>query len=171
VEACYPRKERQYSLTRVVKGQNGMKLIEMVGLILRRGMESEDWDQTEEEIVESMLFQGYDVNEINMAISVAQRLREQVERRQFVGRPPQSNRIFEFLEQIRLTPKARGYLLTLIHSGAITPMQREEIVEKTLFIDAPEIGLEEIQYVTQMVLAGEDFTQEPNDEQQSGWYH
>lgn len=148
-----------------------MKLIEMVGFILRRGMETEDWDQAEEEIVESMLLQGYDVNEINMAISVAHRLRDQLERRQFGPATMQSNRIFKLLEEIRLTSRARGYLLNLVHSGAITPIQREEIVEKTLFVDAAEIGLEEVQYVTQMVLAGEDFTREPSDESQSNWYH
>lgn len=148
-----------------------MKLIEMVGLFLRRGMEAEDWDQAEEEIVESMLFQGYDMNEINMAVSVAQRLREQLGRRQNLSSAIRSNRIFEQLEQIRLTPEARGYLIRLLHSGAITPSQREEIVEKTLFLDVAEIGLEEVQYVTQTVLAGDDVTREPGDDMQSTWYH
>jgi uncharacterized protein Smg (DUF494 family) len=148
-----------------------MKLIEMVGFILRRGMETEDWDQTEEEIVESMLFQGYDINDINVALSVAHRLRQQLEQRQQGSPPVPSNRVFELLEKIRLTGEARGYLLRLVHSGVITPVQREEIVEKTLFIDAVEIGLEEVQYVTQMVLTGEDFTRDQTEDPQSNWYH
>jgi len=148
-----------------------MKLIEMVGLYLRRGMEAEDWDQAEEEIIESMLFQGYDLNEINMAISVAHRLREQIERQETAPSAYRSNRVFENLEQLRLTSEARGYLLRLVHSGAITPVQREEIVEKTLFIDAPEIGLDEVQYVAQMVLAGEDLGDDSDEDMKSEWYH
>jgi Smg protein len=148
-----------------------MKLIEMVGLFLRRGMEAEDWDQAEEEIVESMLFQGYDLGEINMALSVAHRLREQMERQEFSSAAYRSNRMFEHLEQLRLTPEARGYLLRLVHAGTLTPLQREEIVEKTFFVDAPEIGLDEVQYIVQMVLAGEELRDESDDDMKSEWYH
>jgi uncharacterized protein Smg (DUF494 family) len=148
-----------------------MKIIEMVGLFLRRGLEAEDWDQAEEEIVESMLFQGYDLSEINMAVSVAHRLREQMERQEFASATYRGNRLFEHLEGFRLTPEARGYLLRLVHTGTITPLQREEIVEKTFFVDAPEIGLSEVQYIVQMVLAGEELGDESDDDMKSEWYH
>lgn len=148
-----------------------MKLIEMVGLFLRQGMEGEDWDQAEEEIVESMLFEGYDLSEINMAISVAHRLRDQFERRQYPSASSRSNRIFEQLELLRLSSEARGYLLRLVHSGVITVAQREEIVEKTFFLDVPEIGLDDVQYVTRMVLSGEDLNRETGDGLESNWYH
>jgi Smg protein len=134
-----------------------MNLMDVLGLFLRRAMEGDDWEEVEDDVIDSMVMDGYEPDEIDSAISVVERLREHLEFGQYAANPIRTNRLFQMMEEVILTVEARGYLIRLVETGMLDPAQREAIVEKAFLWDSYEVGLGEVQRIARAVLAGEDF--------------
>lgn len=135
------------------------RLIEMVSFILSKSIENEDddWYLLRRELTEHLQGQGYNGPEIDIAFEVANRIRSRIEDGPSVSLSIKTNQVYIFLEAMKLTKEARGYLMTLMHDKVITPEQREEIVERAYFLEYPELGLEEIQYLVNLVLGGDSW--------------
>lgn len=67
------------------------------------------------------------------------------------GRTPAS-RVFAAEEERRLDVECRGFLLSLEQSGVINPITRELIIDRIMALEADTIDLEQLKWVTLMVL-------------------
>jgi Smg protein len=61
-------------------------------------------------------------------------------------------RVFDSVEQERLDPMSRGYLLQLEQIGILQPAQRELVIDRLLALDNDEIDVEQTKWVVMMVL-------------------
>lgn len=133
------------------------RLIEMVNFILARTFEGDEdnWSDTRQRIGELLQDQGFFPAEIAVALDVAFRIRQRLEGEEQAPLPIYTNRLYQYLEEIQLTTQARGYLLRLLHEEVISPAQHQQIIERSLMLDTPEVGLEEIQAVAHEFLVSE----------------
>lgn len=133
------------------------RLVEMVSFILSKSLEIEedDWGLLKSEVTEQLEGRGFQDKEIDMAFEVALRIRNRIEDGGNVSFPFKTNLVYTYLEQLKLNQEARGYLMSLVHEGQLTPMQREEVVERAFFLDGPEVDLEDVTYLVNAVLGGD----------------
>ena len=61
-------------------------------------------------------------------------------------------RVYDRVEQERLDPEARGYLLRLEQIGILKPQQRELVIDRLLALDTEEVDVEQTKWVVMMVL-------------------
>ena len=61
-------------------------------------------------------------------------------------------RIYDRLEQERLDPQCRGYMLHLEQIGILNPTQRELVIDRLMALDGSDIDIEQIKWVVMMVL-------------------
>jgi uncharacterized protein Smg (DUF494 family) len=135
------------------------RLIEMVSFLLSHSLEydDEEWGVLRTELHEQLEVQGFHGPEIDIAFEVANKIRLRIEDGTTLPPPLKTNRVYEFLEELKLTREARGYLLTLEHNKAITPEQREEVVDRAFSLDMMDVGVPEIQYLVNFVTGGENW--------------
>lgn len=63
-----------------------------------------------------------------------------------------SFRVFTDKERLRLDASCRGLLLFLERHGILDQASRELVIERTIALDDPQIGIEELRWVVLMVL-------------------
>lgn len=145
------------------------RLIEMVSYILSRSLETEeeDWGLIRNELTEQLQGRGFNGQEIDVAFEVANRIRSRMDDNSSVALPFKTNMVYRFLEEFKLTKDARGYLYSLMAQGKISPIQKEEIVERALFLDSPEVDLPEIQFLVNLILGGDNW---PGEDSPSASY-
>jgi len=133
------------------------RLIEMVSYILAKTLESDDddWGLLRSELTEQLEGRGFKDHEIDIAFEVANRIRSRVEDGPSISFPLRTNQIYQFLERMKLTIAARGYLMTLVKEGVLSPEQREDVVEQAFFLDTSEVDVGEIQYLVNQILGGD----------------
>ena len=68
------------------------------------------------------------------------------------GPCPTAVRVYDRIEQERLDPHCRGYLLHLEQVGILTPAQRELVIDRLLALGTDDIDIEQIKWVVMMVL-------------------
>lgn len=61
-------------------------------------------------------------------------------------------RIYDSLEQERLDPQCRGYMLHLEQIGILSPTQREVVIDRLMALDGSDIDIEQLKWVVMMVL-------------------
>ncbi len=135
------------------------RLIEMVSFILAKTMELEEDDSglLRTELTEQLEGRGFNGHEIDIAFEVANRIRARVEDGPFVSFPIKTNQVYQFLENMKLTPPSRGFLMKMVLSGILTPQQREDVVERAFLLDSTEVDVEDIQYLVNQVLGGDSW--------------
>ena len=133
------------------------RLIQMVNFILSRTFDGdeENWGDARQRIGEMLDDHGYDPAEIAMALDVALQIRQRLRDDEYFPLPIYTNRLYQYLEEVRLTTEARGYLTRLLHENVISPEQYQQVVERSLLLDTLEVGLEEIRAITDDLLGDE----------------
>jgi uncharacterized protein Smg (DUF494 family) len=145
------------------------RLIEMVSYILSKSLEmdEEDWGMVRHELTEQLHGRGFNGNEIDIAFEVANRIRARMEDSASMALPFKTNMVYRFLEDFKLTKEARGFLYSLQLLGKITPIQKEEIIERALFLDLPEVDVPEVEILVNMILGGDNW---PGEDSPSASY-
>ena len=92
---------------------------------------------------------GFEAGHINVAFDWLDGLAEQPQ--SFVQQPV-SQRIFSESENERLDAESRGLLMSLSSIGLLKPLQREQVIDRLLALDDPEIDIEQTKWVLLMVL-------------------
>lgn len=135
------------------------RLIEMVSYILAKQLEhdDDDWGLLRTELTEQLEGRGFNNPEIDIAFEVANRIRSRIEDGATFALPLKTNQVYQILERMKLSRESLGYLMALVHKGIITPEIREEVVERAFFLDAHEVDVEEIQYLVNLVLCGDNW--------------
>lgn len=70
-------------------------------------------------------------------------------------------RIYSDDEKLKLDAKCRGFLLFIENIGQITPNQREIIINQTMSLDDSTISLDDLKWVTMMVLGNSNYEDMP----------
>jgi Smg protein len=107
-------------------------------------------DANREALVSELEEAGFQGREIDKAFAWLEALSEDQERRRAPGQ--RSVRIFAPQELDRLDAASRGFLMDLEQSGVLTPTHREIVIDRIMALDAEDVDLEQVKWVTLMVL-------------------
>jgi Smg protein len=80
------------------------------------------------------------------------------------GRRNPAFRIYNSAEQERLSRACRGFLLGLETVGVLDIRAREMVIEQAMALDSEELDIEQLKWVTQLVLSNQ-----PQDDEQMAW--
>jgi len=104
------------------------------------------------ELKEELEWAGFRAREIDRALDWLDGLNA-IDIDTDAGRPcPTAVRVYDRIEQERLDPQCRGYLLHLEQVGILTPAQRELVIDRLLALGTDDIDIEQIKWVVMMVL-------------------
>lgn len=131
------------------------RIMDIISFIIKEVLEGKDLFETETEIVESLMDQGYSLEEINSAFDWLFSLVTKGMAKERL-RPTTSKRILHHLERLKLNSQAYGLLIRMQESGRITPAQQEEIIEQAL-TSGEEVGPEEIKRIAGQVVFNNPF--------------
>lgn len=108
---------------------------------------------------------GFGKPEIDKAFDWLEDLRLAQDRSEGVkGQTPRGMRIYVPEELARLSQECRGFLLFMEQCNIIDAQLREMIIERVLALETPEIDLEELKWVTLMVICNSDREDGPSVE-------
>jgi uncharacterized protein Smg (DUF494 family) len=127
----------------------------IISFIIKEVLEGKDLLETETEIVESLMDQGYSLEEINSAFDWLFSLVTKGMTKKRI-KPTTSKRVLHHLERLKLNSQAYGLLIRMQESGLITPAQQEEIIEQALTSNE-EVGLEEMKRIAGQVVFSNPF--------------
>jgi Smg protein len=101
---------------------------------------------------QELLQAGFGEPEVDRALTWLEDLNRDPDR-PFPSAPAdRSVRLFNSLELSRLDTECRGYLMYLEHVGILSPLNREIVIERLMALGAGEIDVEQVKWVTLMVL-------------------
>lgn len=105
-------------------------------------------------VTQDLVNKGFEIDEIRAAFKILE-VTKQLEREE---EPPpyKSYRVFNDYEQFRFDLDAQGALIILEQFGIVSPYQLEEIIDRAMAIDLPEISKREIAFVAMQVVAESD---------------
>ena len=129
--------------------------MDIISFIIKEVLEGKDLFETETKIVESLMDQGYSLEEIDSAFDWLSSLATKGMAKKRLE-PTTSKRILHHLERLRLSSRAYGLLIRMQELGLITPSQQEEIIEQAL-TSGEEVGREEIKRIAGQVVFGDPF--------------
>jgi len=105
-------------------------------------------------VTQDLVSKGFEIDEIRAAFKILE-VTKQLDSEE---EPPpyRSYRVFNDYEQFRLDLEAQGALIILEQFGIVSPYQLEEIIDRAMAIDLPEISKREIAFVAMQVVAESD---------------
>lgn len=101
---------------------------------------------------QELLQAGFREPEVDRALTWLEDLNSDPDRPLTVAPAERSVRVFNSLELSRIDTQCRGYLLYLEQVGILSPLSREIVIERLMALDAGEIDVEQVKWVTLMVL-------------------
>lgn len=131
----------------------GRKIIEIINLLIKELLEEGKEVSSDQEIVEMLLSQGYDLEEINMAFVLIFSLEGKIEKnpldRDVENRD--AKRFLTYLEKYKLSLVAQGLLIRLVESDLISPHELERILNWV--VKRPEeVDVEELWRITEKIV-------------------
>jgi Smg protein len=134
-------------------------MIGIVHLIVDRILEESDLEKNN--IVESLISEGYNPDEIIDAFAwirnYALNLYQDVRMTKVYDRP-ETFRVLNEEERVRFSVKAWGFLIKLRELGIIDDQLREEIIDKAFLLVDDEVELDDIMIVASLVLFKQSYT-------------
>ncbi|EHQ51262.1 hypothetical protein ECTPHS_01139 [Ectothiorhodospira sp. PHS-1] len=102
-----------------------------------------------EQLQDLLLDAGFPVAEIHKAFDWLENLAAQDSQTVHAG---SALRVYTKAEMNRMDAESRGFLLFLEQNGVLSPATREVVINRIMDLDAEDISLEEIKWITLMVL-------------------
>lgn len=118
------------------------KILDVVYSLLQRVANGESLEDSREEILEWLTDSGVNTQDAQMALNMAIRIQHRMASGENPNLGMWSERIFIDMEKMRLSPDALGYLEEQRNKGVINSIMRDEIVNRALMTDIPEIDRE-----------------------------
>lgn len=124
-------------------------VIEIVSYLVKRIMHNEDVIENEEQLVENLVNQGYEIADIDMAFELIFSSNiydeeNEVKDNNHKFELKRSQRILDVRERFKLSIPVQGALLRLTNLGLISDDELEEVLEKTVHIKKKELGLKSL---------------------------
>jgi Smg protein len=95
---------------------------------------------------------GFGNTEIDRALDWLDGLAENHDGLVFSPQTENGTRVYTDIEQQRLDPGCRGFIMYLEQIGILSPPQREILIDRLLALETPDIDVEQIKWVVLMVL-------------------
>ena len=127
------------------------KMLNIVHYLLRMAAKSIDWEKTQQEIHGHLLKKGFDSEEIDLAISIASRFKDRLASHEPIVIPKPTSQLFLLMENWRIAPEARGFLIALREQGRLSEKERQVVIESAMQVDTPEIDLELMQELVEQL--------------------
>lgn len=147
------------------------RVLEILNLYLRRSVEEPFNLEDREEFVETLVAQGHHPEEVYAALHIVDNIQQRMDAPILSSPRTSSNRLFLLLEEFHLEPDARGYLDDLVRAEVLSPVQRQEIVERTYMMDPEDLCIEAVEDLVDEVLDEEPRDVGFFDETISDFYH
>ena len=152
------RQEGREMRVRTKVGDNRQdRIMEIVGHLLRRILESPDEASSESELVRDLHAQGYRQAEIDAAIELVFAVPEII-----AGtlKPPERSettktRIFSPAENFKLGMVTKGHLLRYREYGLLSEAEWEEVLIQLLLSESREVGLSDLHHAVRKVVTDE----------------
>lgn len=130
------------------------RILNIIEIVVRHILVTKEITFKENEIIEYLLSEGYNLEEINTAFSWIreiighQRLRSSLKKsKKSIGM-----RLLSPEEKMNFSPEAHGFLIRLKELGFIDDDMQEEIIEKAMYLSDGQIGREEIKVIVVLVI-------------------
>ena len=101
---------------------------------------------------QELLKAGFGQSEVDRALTWLEDLNSDPARPFPTAPADRSVRLFNAIELSRLDTECRGYLSYLEQVGILSPLNREIVIERLMALGAGEIDVEQVKWVTLMVL-------------------
>jgi uncharacterized protein Smg (DUF494 family) len=115
--------------------------------------------------------QGHNPTEINAALSIVEKIRERIDSPSVITPNRPTETFFKRLEEFALSNEIRGYLNRLQTMKVISPIQREELIERSLLLDPEDATLEEVENLVDEMMSERNRLPGEFDETISDYYH
>lgn len=152
-------------------------ILNIIEIIVKHIFKSKEKPFNENEVVEYLLSEGYNIEEINAAFSWireilgVRKVKSPLKRTE--GRSD-ALRVLTPAERMNFSPDAYGFVIRLKELGFIDDEMQEEIIERAQYLSDIEIGLDEIKSIVAFVIMsrsggewGDDINRLFNDEWES----
>lgn len=129
------------------------RVMEIVGLLLRKIMESPESASRRNRIIKGLERRGYERGEIDAAIELVMAVPEilgSINARR--GTEPPAYRIFSEYEQYKLGVTVRGRLIQYRALGLLTELELEEVLVHLLSVEGGEVGLADLHQALRKVV-------------------
>lgn len=128
------------------------RVLAIVNLIAQYIMDDDEMALNEQEIVEELLTVGFEAEEISAAFSWMENMSQEQAGRDNDFQPQTGIRIFTEEEKMAISSEGRGFLLRLQQLGILQPLQKEEIIDRLVYMSEEPADLEEVKTVTALTL-------------------
>ncbi|MBM7623533.1 DUF494 family protein [Sporohalobacter salinus] len=132
-------------------------VIEIVSYLVKQIMHNEDIIENEEQLVENLVSQGYEIADIDTAFELifssdVYNEENGAEDSNDEFKFKKSQRILDIRERFKLSVSAQGVLLRLSSLGLISDDELEELLEKSVHIKKRELGLKSLWKILSKVI-------------------
>ncbi len=126
---------------------NNERILAIVNILVQYLMDERDLLESEEEVIDTLLTEGFDPTEIDAAFSWMANLSD----RRPAGNPESlalpAHRILTAEEARALGPEAQGFLVRLRSLGIVDDETQEEIIERAMRVAEDQVSLQEIKTI------------------------
>jgi len=131
----------------------GRRIIEIISFLVKELLEEDKDINGEEQLVDALLEQGYNLEEINMAFALIFSLEGKIEKNYTDKEQEnyQAKRFLTILEKTKLTLSAQGLLIRLSEAKLVTPHEIERILSWVMQRNE-EVNLEDLWYIVEKVI-------------------
>jgi len=127
------------------------RIYEILTFLLKKFFSKEKQMLDQNLITQDLVEKGFEIDEIQEAFKILESTKPlEVKENEF---PCKSFRMFSDYEQFRLSLDAQGALILLEQMGIVNQYQLEDIIDRVLSIDLPEITRREIALIAIEVVA------------------
>jgi len=127
------------------------RIYEILTFLLKKILSKEKQEINQKLITQDLVDKGFKIDEIQEAFKILTNTKHLYMKEENL--PHKSFRVFNDYEEFRLSLDAQGALILLEQFGIVTPYQLEEIIDRVLSINLPEITKREVAYVAMEVIA------------------
>ncbi len=131
------------------------RILRIVGIIATSFLSEDDFS-SEEQIVESLLSAGFHQDEIEAAFGWIDAVTLEPDEGPHAEYVPAPLRVFAPQEEIRLTRRARGYIVHLLQQGLISAELAEEVILRACYQERDKLSLREIKHMVAMAMFAEN---------------
>lgn len=133
------------------------RILNIIEIVVKHILTTKEVIFNENEVIEYLLSEGYNLEEINTAFSW---IREIIGHQRLTPPSKKSRkntgitgiRLLSLEEKMNLSPEAHGFIIRLKELGFIDDDMQEEIIEKAMYLSDGQIGREEIKSIVALVI-------------------
>lgn len=126
------------------------RIYEILTFLLKKILNSARQPIDQKLVTQDLVDKGFEIDEIQKALRILESTSQLDIREDDI---PKSIRVLNDYEKFRFSLDAQGALIILEQFGIFTPYQLEEVIDRALSLNVPEISKREVAFVAMEVIA------------------